>query len=190
MMNPELFSHCIEHGYYAYHLGKCPVCDRNADILVGIGQASEQFVLKQGEYIFEVSAKSKPKQKGNKVKFEGHVFDSQTEYKRYLVLAARLTDGTITNLEVHPSFDLLAKIPKIQSAITYTADFAYFFEGRYIVEDSKGIYGNSERNRKRGIAGKAIVTPESRLRHKLLTAKLYAKYGINFEFRIVTNPDE
>lgn len=188
MMNPELLSHCPNHGYYAYHLGKCPVCDRASDILVGVGISSEQFALEKGTYIFGASAK--PKQKGNKVEFEGHVFDSQTEYKRYLVLAARLVDGMITNLEVHPSFELLAKIPKIQSAITYTADFAYWHEGRYIVEDVKGIYGNSERNRKRGIAGKAIVTPESRLRHKLVVAKLYAKYGNMFEFRIVTNPDE
>lgn len=187
-MNPELLSYCDIHGYYAYHLGKCPVCDRNADILVGVGISSEQFALEKETYIFGASAK--PKQKGNKVEFAGHVFDSQTEYKRYLVLAARLTDGLITNLEVHPSFELLAKIPKIQSAITYTGDFAYWYEGRYILEDVKALYGNSERNRKRGIAGKAIVSPEARLRHKLVVSKLYAKYGINFEFRIVTNPDE
>lgn len=181
-MNPELLSYCDIHGYYAYHLGKCPVCDRASDILVGVGIGSEQFAL---AYTFGASAK--PKQKGNKVEFEGHVFDSQTEYKRYLVLAARLVDGLISNLEVHPSFELLAKIPKIQSAITYTADFAYFFEGRYIVEDVKGIYGNSERNRKRGIAGKAIVTPESRLRHKMLQFLLFQKYGDMFSFKIITN---
>lgn len=182
-MNPELLSHCPNHGYYAYHLGACPICGNEAKYLL-----SPHKDVYNPDVIFGASAKSK--QKGNKVEFEGYIFDSQTEYKRYMVLAARLADGLISNLEVHPSFELLAKIPKIQSAITYTADFGYWHEGCYVVEDVKGIYGNSERNRKRGIAGKPIVTPESRLRHKMLTAKLYAKYGINFEFRIITNPDE
>jgi hypothetical protein len=187
MMNPELFSHCPEHVYYAYHLGQCPVCDRKSDILVGIGISSQQFALEQGEYLITTA---KPKQKGNKVEFEGYIFDSQTEYKRYLTLSSRLAAGIITSLEVHPSFELLAKIPKLQSAITYTADFAYWFEGRYIIEDSKGVYGNSQRNRKRGIAGKAMDTPESRATYDAICFQMHLKYGALFEFRIITNPDE
>src|SRR5687768_16077994 len=98
MVSFDDISECKIHGYFATHLGTCPSCSPFVPSL-GIVALNPAHVVT-----------AKPKQKGNKVDYDGHTFDSQTEYRRYLVLAARLVDGTITNLEVHPSFELLATI--------------------------------------------------------------------------------
>jgi hypothetical protein len=204
-MSDYAISYCPNcNGPYASHLGACPKasCDDGSlvdDFIPAIPLRTFKVKARIGNIINKTGSpldapkmpqKGASKQRGNKVQADGHTFDSETEYKRYEFLKLMQVQVVISHLEIHPRFELLAKIPKLQSAISYTADFAYFFEGRYYVEDTKGKYGNSERNRKRGIAGKPIISPESRLRHKIFIAKLYAKYGAMFEFKIVTEPTE
>jgi hypothetical protein len=129
------------------------------------------------------------KQASRKVAIDGYVFDSIPESKRYQVLAIRALVNMIQDLQVHPKFTLLEKIPKVVGAITYEADFSYWYEGKLILEDVKATYSNTKKNRAKGIAGRPIVTEASRLRHKLIIAQLWHKYGKNAEFRIVTDID-
>jgi hypothetical protein len=141
--------------------------------------------------------KGKSKQRGNKVVAFGHVFDSKIEYERFLFLRDCEAEGLISSLQVHPTFTLAPKVtlpanayrPKksVQGAITYTPDFAYVAGGIQVYEDTKGAYGNSEKNKRNKKAGKPIVTEAARLRHKLFIAYL-ASTGKDFHFRLVTSP--
>ena len=70
-----------------------------------------------------------------KKKDDGYTFDSTSEWKRYNRLKFERYHGNITQLEVHPSFDLSLGG---QDNCTYSADFAYInAKGVYIVEDVK-----------------------------------------------------
>jgi hypothetical protein len=133
------------------------------------------------------------KQRGKKIDYDGHTFDSKIEFERYLHLKECLNAGTITHLRVHPCFEIApaVKLPisflpkKTQGAITYTPDFSYMLNDMEIYEDTKGAYGNSKKNVANGKAGKPIVTEAARLRHKLFIAKLAAQVK-DFHFRLVT----
>lgn len=129
-------------------------------------------------------------QSSNKVSCDGYTFDSTLEFHRYEVLKIRSMLNLITDLQVHPKFILLPKIPKVVSAITYEADFSYMLGDKLICEDVKAVYGNTKKNRAKGIAGKAIIKADARLRHKMLLAKLWHEYGDKAEFRIVTEIGE
>ena len=71
-------------------------------------------------------------------------FDSQKEYKRFLVLKDMQERGEISGLELQPSFLLIPKQTDkngkvVERATRYRADFAYLDKtGRYVVEDVKG----------------------------------------------------
>lgn len=179
-MSDYLITFCDKCGDpYAMHLVYCPRCYPH-------GTTSAQVLS-----IAETPQKGQSKQRSKKVRYDGYIFDSQKEFERYLFLADEQRNGAISGLEVHPKFTLLGKIPKYkQGEITYTADFAYFYEGVYTIEDVKGAYGNTEKNRERGIAGKPIITEVARIRHKLLIALLYMKYEDHFDFRIITDVGE
>lgn len=69
---------------------------------------------------------------------EGHRFDSQAEYRRYLELQLLERAGTIAAVQVHPRYELLPKAGDCR-AVHYEADFAYTEQGRSIVEDVKGV---------------------------------------------------
>jgi len=78
--------------------------------------------------------------KGNKygairTELDGYVFDSKAEARRYIQLKQLLAFREITNLLIHPAFDLHVKEIKIG---TYKADFSYYKNGQYIIEDVKG----------------------------------------------------
>lgn len=83
-----------------------------------------------------------PKYNNRKVHAEGYVFGSIGEYTRYLVLKTEELAGGITDLEVHPSYELLPAFRdrngKKHRAIFYVADFGYK-RGHVIVEDYKGF---------------------------------------------------
>ena len=78
-----------------------------------------------------------------KTVYDGHVFDSYAESKRYKDLRLLEYAGVISNLELQPVYEL---IPAHQRdgrkvrAMKYVADFRYIDEdGRVVIEDVKGV---------------------------------------------------
>ena len=69
-----------------------------------------------------------------KCDYDGFSFDSKKERDRYLELQLLLAASHISDLEVHPRFDLMVNGQKIGR---YTADFRYTQNGQTIVEDVK-----------------------------------------------------
>lgn len=98
--------------------------------------------------------KKRNKYNSKKVVIDGITFDSTKEGKRYLVLKEAQCNGTISELTLHPRWELLPakkeqyiehKITKdvvkertILLPIRYTADFSYIKDGQFVVEDVKG----------------------------------------------------
>ena len=83
---------------------------------------------------------------GNRIIYEdGYKFDSLAETKRYRSLKLLEQTGEISDLEVHPAFELQPKFKygrKAYRAITYKADFSYLDKKngwRHTVEDIKGF---------------------------------------------------
>lgn len=80
---------------------------------------------------------------GNKpVKADGHRFDSQAEYRRYCELLLLQKAGEITELRVHPKYEIHPAFKhdgKRYSAIRYEGDFEYTEDGKTVVEDVKGV---------------------------------------------------
>ena len=74
------------------------------------------------------------KYNATKQTYNGEVFDSQKELKRYMELELLLRAKEITDLEIHPKFDLMVNGVKIGR---YTADFRYKNGSDIIVEDVK-----------------------------------------------------
>ncbi|MDO4861728.1 MAG: DUF1064 domain-containing protein [Eubacteriales bacterium] len=75
-----------------------------------------------------------------KVTRGGQTFDSQTEYKRWLVLRDSERRGEIRDLRRQVKFELTPAYPAVGlRAMTYTADFVYTFGGKTVVEDVKGL---------------------------------------------------
>lgn len=81
---------------------------------------------------------------GNRAVTEGSLrFDSKAEHTRYRQLVLAQYSGSISRLMVHPSFVILDAFVdcdgKRNRAATYEADFAYIEDGRFVVEDVKGV---------------------------------------------------
>jgi len=77
-----------------------------------------------------------------KIKRDGYKFDSLAEADRYLELKIMEKAGQIQGLVVHPRYELCPRLElnnKVLAAIKYTADFEYIEDGKWIVEDVKGI---------------------------------------------------
>lgn len=89
------------------------------------------------------------------VELDGYRFDSRLEADRYLVLKDKIEEGEITDLEVHPKWELLPAVKEadtigprggrrrgkvIQRVVEYEADFSYrdAKTGALVVEDVKG----------------------------------------------------
>lgn len=90
--------------------------------------------------------------------FTGDVFDSKKEYNRWCNLRLLERAGKITDLKKQVTFELIPTqreestevykagpqkgLPKpgaiIEKAVTYVADFTYYQDSEYIVEDTKG----------------------------------------------------
>ena len=90
--------------------------------------------------------------------FTGDVFDSKKEYNRWCNLRLLERAGKISDLKRQVTFELLPTqreestevykagpqkgLPKpgaiIEKAVDYVADFTYYQDGEYIVEDTKG----------------------------------------------------
>lgn len=84
-----------------------------------------------------------PKYWNKPTEIDGYKFDSQAEANYYLVLRSRLQAGEITDLAVHPPYEIVEawRDPqgKRQRAIHYEADFAYTESGVRVVVDVKGV---------------------------------------------------
>src|SRR5215216_857753 len=98
---------------------------------------------------YRALTKKAPKYNNRKVEYDGYVFDSIAEYKRYKELRLLCESGAIEDLEVHPRYELQPgfrdKRGRKHRAIVYLADFRYIevidpqsIMGRSVVEDTKG----------------------------------------------------
>ena len=87
---------------------------------------------------------------GNKkTVYNGIIFDSKREQKRYSELLLLQRAGAITNLELQKVFELIpAQYEKLENgkkgkclerAVTYKADFYYIENGVPVAEDTKGF---------------------------------------------------
>lgn len=95
------------------------------------------------------------KYRNKRVEYEGIVFDSLKEKRRYCQLQLLEKDGIISDLRLQVPFELIpaiyedevvqlktkTKIKKklVQRSTTYVADFVYRQDGKMIVEDTKGF---------------------------------------------------
>lgn len=96
------------------------------------------------------------KYRNRKVTRNGITYDSQKEANRHAILKMLERAGKITNLQRQVKFELLPsqkdeKGKVIERACSYVADFTYYENGVYIVEDTKGFR-----------------TPEYKLKKKML----------------------
>ena len=140
----------------------------NPDLAVGrMTQLTEDSVAKR-------------KNKFNAVNtlFDGFLFVSTKDSRRYIVLKQMEIDGEISRLSLQPKFIVQEKfvtpVGEKVRAITYTADFLYSVTDEYgiskdVIEDVKG--------------GKATQTQEFKLKWKML--KYVYRDKPSYEFRIV-----
>ena len=77
-----------------------------------------------------------------KVQADGYVFDSHAESARYGQLQLMVSAGAISDLRVHPIYELqrafVDRVGVRQRAIYYEGDFEYWEKGKKICEDVKG----------------------------------------------------
>ena len=78
------------------------------------------------------------KYKNRKLKSpDGQMFDSVKEYHRYGCLRILERAGQIKDLQRQVKFELIPK-QKGMRACYYVADFTYYEDGQFVVEDCKG----------------------------------------------------
>jgi hypothetical protein len=101
-----------------------------------------------------------------KCEYNGIIFDSQKELKRYNDLILLEKNKKINNLFMHPKYILqepfVDREGQRQRAIYYIADFQYEENGKIIVEDVKAL------NKKNG---KPILTEVYKIKKKLFLNK-------------------
>lgn len=76
-----------------------------------------------------------PKYGNRRTVVDGVTLDSRAEARRYQELRLEAQAGAITDLHVHPRYDLVVNGWRVGR---YVADFDYRREGRLVVEDVKG----------------------------------------------------
>jgi hypothetical protein len=86
---------------------------------------------------------SKNKYNNKKVTYDGIIFDSTKEARRYQMLKLLLRAGAISDLRLQVPYEL---IPAqyingkcVERAVKYIADFVYTENGKEVVEDAKGV---------------------------------------------------
>ena len=72
-----------------------------------------------------------------------YTFDSKSEYFRFIDLQTLCKAGIITDLKIHVPFLLQEKYINANNEnikeIRYEADFTYYKDGKFIIEDVKGF---------------------------------------------------
>lgn len=122
--------------YILFRIQRC-----NADMTFTLNDIKNSACAKLNPHLFEEKEKKKSKYKNEKVELDGYKFDSKREARRYVELRTLLTIGEITDLKVHERFKL--------SVCVYEADFTYYRNGEFIVEDSKGFRTKEYRLKKK-----------------------------------------
>ena len=78
-----------------------------------------------------------------KITVGGDTFDSKKEYRRFLELDLMSRSGKISNLRRQVKFVLIPAQREngklVERECAYYADFTYNQDGRYVVEDTKGV---------------------------------------------------
>lgn len=67
----------------------------------------------------------------------GYIFDSKAEFYRWCELRILEKAGKISGLSRQVSFELIPK-QEGERAVHYVADFTYYEDGKFVVEDTKG----------------------------------------------------
>ena len=75
-------------------------------------------------------------------------FDSKREGERYLFLRSEQLAGRISDLKTQVPFVLLPRQGKVRE-VKYIADFTYYRDGKFVVEDSKGFRTETFRIKKK-----------------------------------------
>lgn len=82
------------------------------------------------------------KYRNRTVNWNGEIFDSAKEWKRYLDLEILVENGLITNLQRQVKFELIptqrTSDGTVERSVSYIADFVYERDGQMVVEDTKG----------------------------------------------------
>jgi len=68
--------------------------------------------------------------------YDGIVFDSKKEMKRYCELKFMEAAGAISSLKLQPKYRI---VMNLCDCGCYIADFSYVEDGKFIVEDVKGV---------------------------------------------------
>jgi Protein of unknown function (DUF1064) len=76
------------------------------------------------------------KYKAVRKEVDGHVFDSKAEAWHYLSLKLQVRMGEIEHLVLQPTFRICLNGVHI---CDYRADFSYYRNGAFVVEDVKGV---------------------------------------------------
>jgi len=71
-----------------------------------------------------------------RTKLNGYTLDSKAEARRYGELLLMQKAGEITDLKVHPEFYLAVNGIEV---CKYVGDFGYWKDGKYVLEDVKGV---------------------------------------------------
>ena len=91
---------------------------------------------------FRISNAAENKFRNKRTIVDGIEFDSKAEAARYSELKLMAQAGVISNLRVHPTYELQAAFKDgaggKHRAISYEGDFGYIEDGRAVVEDVKG----------------------------------------------------
>lgn len=96
---------------------------------------------------------NRPKYGNTKKIVDGITFDSKREADAYVYLKALQEKGLISDLQIHPKWELQPKMTEqyvehlktkdrvrertVQLPITYTADFSFNYKGKFICADIK-----------------------------------------------------
>lgn len=86
-----------------------------------------------------------------KIRVGDEEFDSLAEHDRYLELRVMEQDGIISELECHPSYEILpAQVTPAGKQnfrpVVYTPDFRYVRDGKTVVEEIKSEYTRKEKD--------------------------------------------